>query len=336
MLRQSNPEIAQQATQSYIQQQGGAPTVENRDRLNRRLGNMAMMQTEQKRPELQRVETADGVFMVDPYTGQKVERIGEPKSGSTNANDVLMQMLGGSGQNRRSRVPALKSTNAPAAEGPTKIDNKQNKPATEVDILTKKYETEFTDKEGNTWATNPITGRRYLVEAAKKQQVKMNDIEDINSAIESYNNIVYAKDNWDPSYTGMVDDKVRWLQNKTGYQADDSDAYNKWAAKLQTVANAARNKSFGAALSGFDIEEFAKEFPATDAGDPEVVPKLEAKQETLKKALQNTYNAWADKYGKERADKFFSGLQDKSVIGQDTQDPDDNISDDEILKALGQ
>jgi hypothetical protein len=92
MLRQSNPEIAQQATQSYIQQQGGAPTVENRDRLNRRLGSMAMMQTEKTPPKLQTVETKDGVMLYDPTTGSVVKNMGQPNSGMNAYQQGMMQL----------------------------------------------------------------------------------------------------------------------------------------------------------------------------------------------------------------------------------------------------
>ena len=92
MLRQSNPEVAQQATQSYIQEQGGAPTVENRDRLNRRLGSMAMMQTEQKRPELQKAVTKRGVLLYDPETGNVVRNMGQPNSGMNAYQQGMMQL----------------------------------------------------------------------------------------------------------------------------------------------------------------------------------------------------------------------------------------------------
>ena len=211
----------------------------------------------------------------------------------------------------------------------------ESKPISQIDIVTAKNDIKFTDKDGRVWGRNPITKREYLVEDVKPKEINMSDIEDINKAIEMSNNLNFVKNNYDPSYTGMIDDKVNYIANAVGYDSKDLQDYNKWAASLQTVGNAARNKSFGAALSGFDINEFAKEFPSTDAGDGTILPKLEVRTNMLNNSLKNTYTAWVEKYGKDRANQYFSKLVDKSFIdgsNQNNQQP--NYSDEEILKAL--
>lgn len=218
----------------------------------------------------------------------------------------------------------------------TKGVQTENKPISQIDIVTSKNDTKFTDKDGRVWGQNPITKRQYLVEDVKPKEISMSDIEDINKSIEMANSLGYAKDKYNPSYTGMIDDRINFIKNKVGDNSQETQDYNKWAASLQSVGNAARNKSFGAALSGFDINEFAKEFPSTDAGDGTIIPKLEVRANMLKNSLSNTYNAWVDKYGKERADQYFSKLSDQSVLGKKTEqnNSSNTFSDEDILKRI--
>ncbi len=169
----------------------------------------------------------------------------------------------------------------------------------------------------------------------KTNDVDTRDVEDLNKAIEIANSINYAHDNWDDNYTGIIDDKLKWAQNLVGINTPEMQNYNKWVANLQSVANAARNKSFGAALSGFDIEEFAKEFPASNAGDGTVIPKLKVKMDILNNALSNTYNTWKEKYGQERADSYFKGLSNKPYLNANPSTQNSEYSDAYVLKRIG-
>lgn len=189
----------------------------------------------------------------------------------------------------------------------------------------------FMGKDNKTPDNNVLNNVRITKNA---NDVDGKDVTDLNKSIEIANSIGYAHDNWNPGYTGMVDDSVNWALNKIGVDNPKTRKYNEWVANLQSVANAARNKSFGAALSGFDIEEFAKEFPASNAGDGTVIPKLKVKQDILNNALKNTYNTWVEKYGKERADQYFSGLKNKTYQSPQQTSSSNNISDEDLLKAI--
>jgi len=215
-------------------------------------------------------------------------------------------------------------------------------------LLVKKTLVPTVDSNGNTIMT-PISNFMNMGNSGKNElnnvnitkktnDVNSKDVEDLNEAIKIANSINYAKNNWKEEYTGFADDTMNWIYNKVGVDNPKMRDYNKWVTNLQSVANAARNKSFGAALSGFDIEEFAKEFPSSNAGDGEVLPKIDTKLEILNNALKNTYNTWVENYGKERADKYFSALSNKSFIDNipSTQNnTPSNISDEDILRAIG-
>lgn len=213
-------------------------------------------------------------------------------------------------------------------------------------MLYKKTLVPTVDKSGNTimlpvtdfvhGGSSKNTEQGFNPIVKKTNDVDGKDVEDLNKAIEIANSISYAHDYYEPQYTGMVDDTFNWIYNKVGINNPQMKDYNTWIANLQSVANAARNKSFGAALSGFDIEEFAKEFPASNAGDGTVIPKLKVKMDNLNNALKNTYSLWVEKYGKERADSYFKGLNNKSFIAPSITTPQNTntFSNEEIMNAL--
>jgi hypothetical protein len=350
---------------------GDVPSVENARKMSDAFGNVNIKNFDSNRDfnytktnnEAKAKYDARQDSIKNNLEQQRVN-ISRHNANKPNATDQLLSYLvmGGMPQGQGNVNPSTtenanivpnntqNSTTVPTTSNTTKQPTEQNNkpidwnnveagyesiPQTQLDIATSKYNKKITDEKGNVFEVNPITKRKVLVKKAKPVTINMGDVEDINSAIEVFNNLDYAKKNYKPEYTGVIDDVYNQARNLIGQDGKEIEDYNKWAASLQSVANKARNKSFGAALSGFDIGEFAKEFPSTDAGDGTITPKLEVRTNMLKNALQNTYNGWVQKYGKENADKYFNNLSDKSIMGAKEKSKSNDFTDDEIMKVLG-
>lgn len=341
---------------------GGVPSVENANKMNSVLGSVDLNNFDKNRTfnynankdqkDYEYQQNRDKIE--DNFKNEElsIRRINAGKPSETER--LLSIIMGGGvpketnpqvenlpqGQNQQSvqniseNKPQAQTDNESLANVTQGIKT-ESKPISQVDIVTAKNDVKFTDKDGRVWGRNPITKREYLIEDVKPKEISMSDIEDVNKAIEMSNNLNFVKNKYKPSYTGMIDDKINYIKNELGYDSKDLQDYNRWAASLQTVGNAARNKSFGAALSGFDINEFAKEFPSTDAGDGTIIPKLDVRTNMLNNSLKNTYTAWVEKYGKDRANQYFAKLVDKSFIdGNNQNNQQSNYSDEEILKAI--
>lgn len=226
---------------------------------------------------------------------------------ATNTSESNMQNNIGNNNN----TPLAENSNKQVKENKY-FNQTENKPITKLDLVTKKFETTYTDSAGRTWGKNSVTGREYLLKdkdfTSKTKEFLTNEL---SRDLES---LQYLEENHNDRFTGI--DTLYQDANSSQFSPfDEDEEYGVYKQKMNGLANLIRNKLFGASLTDGEKQAFKDGYVALSDRDGSFVAKIKELNRIAKTALKRNYNTLVLKWGENKVNKLYEANGLSSYIG---------------------